>query len=170
MSKKGVCVDKPTGRRPQQLNTDPLRQPCIDGCDYMFDDAMACSGTHDFPPSSTICSCVPTSTGGYWQMIEVDTDDDGTFHKLQVFNEDGSTEIFGYNVRGGHHIATGTITLANGATSTVAAEGMTATNTSNVVVGFNDQYKGTITRGTNQVTFGNSYGSTITFTYHILRL
>ena len=123
--------------------------------------------------SANAYSTARTSTltiGGVTGQVTATTVSEDAPYGLQVFNEDGSTEIFGYNVRGGHHIATGTITLANGATSTVAAEGMTATNTSNVVVGFNDQYKGTITRGTNQVTFGNSYGSTITFTYHILRL
>ena len=88
---------------------------------------------------------------------------------LKVLNENGTVEIFGYGVKGAHFIATGTVTLANGATLTVDAEGMTSGNTSTICVGFNDLYHGTITRGTNQVTFGNSYGSTIVFTYHILR-
>ena len=88
---------------------------------------------------------------------------------LKVFNENGTVEIFGYGVKGSHFIATGTVTLANGASTTVTAEGMTSGNTSTICIGFDDLYLGTITRGTNQVTFGNSSGSTITFTYHIIR-
>ena len=118
----------------------------------------------------------PGSTGGDGSTYTATNDTftvtrSGIVYGLKVFNEDGSTEIFGHSVRGAHFIATGTVTLANGATLVVDAEGMTAANTSNVLIGFNDLYFGTIDRDTDdEVTFGNSHGSEIIFTYHILRL
>jgi len=107
--------------------------------------------------------------GGRTGQVTATTTGEATPHGLRVYNENGTVEIFGHTVRGFHFIATGTVTLANGATSVVAAEGMTSTNTSTIVVGFSEFYTGTTTRGTNQVTFGNSTGGTIIFTYYILR-
>ena len=111
------------------------------------------------------------SIGGVIGQVKGTTISEDTPYGLQVFNEDGSTEIFGYNVSGAHFIATGTITLTNGATSVVAAEGVenTTANESVILIGFDDEFAGTITRGTDQVTFGNSSGGSITFTYHITR-
>ena len=109
--------------------------------------------------------------GGITGQVKGTTVSEDTPYGLQVFNENASTEIFGYNVSGAHFIATGTVTLANGATSVVAVEGVenTTANESVILIGFDEEFEGTITRGTDQVTFGNSSGGSITFTYHITR-
>ena len=109
--------------------------------------------------------------GGVTGSVTATTASADEAYGLQVFNEDGSTEIFGYNVRGAHLLGTGTLTLASGATSTITVEGVenTTANESVILIGFEEEFGGTITRGTDQITFGNSSAGSITFTYTITR-
>ena len=53
---------------------------------------------------------------------------------IQIFNANGTSEIFGYNVAGAHFIGSGTISNvpASQTSSAVTIEGLTSTNTGSV--------------------------------------
>ena len=92
---------------------------------------------------------------------------------IQIFNTNGTSEIFGHNAAGAHFLASGSVTVASGATSNaISCEGMTSTNTNTVGVGataagtaFNNPQ---INRGTGSFTITNN-GSNATFTYYAFR-
>ena len=51
---------------------------------------------------------------------------------FQVFNANGTSEIFGYNASGSHFLASGVGTVPANSYLQVSAEGMTSSNTSTV--------------------------------------
>ena len=91
---------------------------------------------------------------------------------IQIFNTNGTSEIFGHNAAGSHFLASGSVSLAGGATSSaITCEGMTSTNTNTVGenAGSSVFNTPTITRGTGSFTLTNNGGSTTTFTYFAYR-
>lgn len=91
---------------------------------------------------------------------------------IKIFNANGTSEIFGSSAAGSHFLASGSVTLAGGATSSaISCEGMTGSNTGTVGVsaGSNIFNTPTITRGTGSFTIKNNGGSTTTFTYFAYR-
>lgn len=91
---------------------------------------------------------------------------------IQIFNTNGTSEIFGQNAAGSHFLASGSVTLAGGATSSaISCEGMTSTNTNTVGVsaGSDAFNTPTITRGTGSFTLKNNGGSQTTFTFFAYR-
>ncbi len=91
---------------------------------------------------------------------------------FRIFNANGTSEIFGRNTSGSHFLASGSVSLAGGATSSaITCEGMTSSNTGTVGVtaGSNVFNTPTITRGTGSFTIKNNGGSTTTFTYFAYR-
>tara|TARA_R100000315_G_C5212408_1_gene126337 strand:- start:429 stop:881 length:453 start_codon:yes stop_codon:yes gene_type:complete len=86
--KNGVCGQSTTRTQrqaPQKQTNDPLLQPCFDGCDQAMDGALDCMGFHDYPVGGGNCSCVPVSSGGSWQEMPVDTNDDGITDAYEWF-------------------------------------------------------------------------------------
>ena len=91
---------------------------------------------------------------------------------IKIFNANGTSEIFGSSVSGSHFLASGSVSLAGGATSSaITCEGMTSTNTNTVGVNAGSSVFNTptITRGTGSFTLTNNGGSTTTFTYFAYR-
>jgi len=87
---------------------------------------------------------------------------------IQVFNNSGS-EVFGHNVASTHFIASGSVSVARGDTSSaIACEGMTSTNQASVgVAAFvsnlaTDNSFLSINRGSGSFTISISNGSTVT--------
>lgn len=91
---------------------------------------------------------------------------------IQIFNANGTSEIFGQNASGSHFLASGSVLLNAGATSApITCEGMTPTNANTVGVGagagaFNTP---TITRGTGSFTIKSNHGTQATFYYFAYR-
>ena len=92
---------------------------------------------------------------------------------IQIFNANGTSEIFGHNAAGSHFLAAGQLqNLPSGNPSDpITCEGMTGTNTNTVGVTVVGQAFSTptITRGNGSFTITNNSGSTATFYYYAYR-
>ena len=94
---------------------------------------------------------------------------------IQIFNTNGTSEILGSNVTGGHLITSGQQTLAAsgnpGSSATIAAEGMTANNTNTVGLSTSAQglLRPTVSRGSGSFTMTNPFSSQHTFQYFVFR-
>jgi len=94
---------------------------------------------------------------------------------IQIFNTNGTSEIFGSNVSGGHLIISGQQTLAAsgqaGDSATKTVEGMTATNFN--TIGISSSASGlirpTISRGTGSFTMTNPFNAQHTFQFYVFR-
>ena len=100
---------------------------------------------------------------------------------IQIFNANGTSEIFGYNVAGAHFIGSGTIAdvPAGQTSSAVTIEGLTATNTGSVGISVMDNNPNslgtpvTVNRGSpsaGKFTVTNNSSSTASFEYFAFRL
>ena len=92
---------------------------------------------------------------------------------IQIFNANGTSEIFGHNAAGSHFLAAGQVqNLTSGNTSNaISCEGMLTNNTNTVGVTVIGQAFSTptITRGNGSFTITNNSGSTATFYYYAYR-
>ena len=96
---------------------------------------------------------------------------------IQIFNANGTSEIFGYNVAGAHLLGSGTISNvgANQTSSAVTIEGLTSTNTGTLgiaVVDSNSNSLGTpvtVNRGSGSFTITNNSNATASFNYFVFR-
>ena len=91
---------------------------------------------------------------------------------IQIFNANGTSEVFGSNAAGAHFLASGTVNITAGNTSSaITAEGMTASNVSTVGVGAtgNNVNFPTINRGNGSFTLTNTSGSAADFRFFAFR-
>ena len=90
---------------------------------------------------------------------------------IQIFNTNGTSEILGSNVTGGHLIKSGTETLGSGASVTITVEGMTANNTNTVGLSASAQglLRPTVSRGSGSFTMTNPYSQTHDFQFFAFR-
>ena len=96
---------------------------------------------------------------------------------IQIFNANGTSEIFGYNVAGAHLLGSGTISNvgANATSFAVTIEGLTSTNTGTIgiaVVDSNANSFGTpvtVNRGSGSFTITNNSNGTASFNYFVFR-
>ena len=91
---------------------------------------------------------------------------------IQIFNANGTSEVFGYNAAGAHFLASGTVSVDAGDTSSaITAEGMTSSNVNTVGVGAagsNINFP-TINRGNGSFTLTNTSGSAADFRFFAFR-
>ena len=97
---------------------------------------------------------------------------------IQIYNANGTSEIFGYNVAGAHFIGSGTIAdvPAGQTSSAVTIEGLTATNTGSVGISVMDNNPNslgtpvTVNRGSGSFTITNNSSAEASFDYFAFRL
>ena len=99
---------------------------------------------------------------------------------IQIFNTNGTSEIFGHNAAGSHFLASGSVSLAGGGqtrpTGGVSIEGLTSTNTGSVglsVIDNNPNSLGTpvtVNRGSGSFTITNNSSAEASFDYFAFRL
>ena len=92
---------------------------------------------------------------------------------IQIFNANGTSEVFGHNVSNTHLLASGSVVVAaNGQSGNISCEGMTTTNTDTIGIGVNSQFYSNVgaVRGTGSFYITNSYSaSSITAHYFAYR-
>lgn len=93
---------------------------------------------------------------------------------IQIFNANGTSEIFGATASGSHFITQGSTGSVNGgqASSAISCEGMTSTNTSTVGVSVattNTASSPTVNRGNGSFTITNGGVNAATFTFYAFR-